>query len=207
MQIDNICPVNGLILAAGLSSRMGAFKPLLPFGSKTLIEASIDSMLSAHVRQVIVVLGFRGPELEAVLKKRYGSEVICAWNLQYGSTDMLESVKCGLRAMPECQSFFLLPGDMPVVSRSTFSHLLNARPKQGSFLLFPTLEGHPKHPPLIHKSLIPHILEYQGEGGLRRIWTQYEAISRYVPVDDPGVWIDLDTRSEYESCVSRFAPV
>lgn len=63
------------------------------------------------------------------------------------------------------------------------------------------------HPPLIHKSLIPHILEYQGEGGLRRIWTQYEAISRYVPVDDPGVWIDLDTRSEYESCVSRFAPV
>ena len=33
--------VNGLILAAGLSSRMGDFKPLLPFGNKTVIESSI----------------------------------------------------------------------------------------------------------------------------------------------------------------------
>lgn len=196
--------INGLVLAAGLSSRMGDFKPLLPFGPKTVIESAIDSMFDAGVRQVVVVLGFRGNEMEQVLKKRYGSDIICAWNLQYASTDMLESVKCGLRKMPDCQAFFLLPGDMPVVQKETFRKVMDARPEEGSFILFPTLEGYRKHPPLIHKDLIPAILEYDGEGGLRRLWAQYTDSIRHVPVEDPGVWVDLDTRTEYEHCLDHF---
>ena len=198
--------VNGLILAAGLSSRMGEFKPLLPFGSKTLIESAIDSMLDAGVHRVVVVLGFGGEKIETLLRKHYDSNVICAWNYRYAVTDMLESIKCGLQKMPECQSFFLLPGDMPVVKRSTFSKLLSRRPKARPFLLFPTLEGHQKHPPLIHSYFIPAILEYSGEGGLRRIWTQYPEYVANVPVDDLGVWIDIDTRQEYEHCISQYMP-
>ncbi len=37
--------IGGLILAAGLSSRMGDFKPLMPLRGKTLIENTIDSLL------------------------------------------------------------------------------------------------------------------------------------------------------------------
>lgn len=196
--------VNGLVLAAGLSSRMGDFKPLLPFGSKTLIETSIDSMFDAGVRQVVVVLGFRGEELKQTLKKRYDSKLIYAWNHRYATTDMLESVKCGLRKMPDCQSFFLLPGDMPVIQRETFLKLLNARPNNRSFLLFPTLEGYQKHPPLIHTDFIPTILNYHGEGGLRRLWEQYIDFIWHIPVEDPGVWVDLDTKTEYEYCITHF---
>lgn len=206
MQFSNRPVVNGLILAAGMSSRMGDFKPLLRFGSKTLIESSIDSMLDAGVHRVVVVLGFGGEKIEAVLKQHYDSRVIYAWNQRYAVTDMLESVKCGLREMPECQSFFLLPGDMPVVRKSTFGALLSRRPKNRPFLMFPTLEGRQKHPPLIHSDFIPAILNYCGEGGLRRIWVQYPEYVAEVPVDDPGVWIDIDTRQEYERCISRYQP-
>lgn len=198
--------INGLILAAGLSSRMGDYKPLLPFGRKTLIEASIDSMLDAGVQQVVVVLGFRGREIETVLNRRYGAEIIFAWNERYAETDMLESVKCGLREMSDCQSFFLLPGDMPVVQRHTFLKLVASRPEEEPFLLFPTLEGRPKHPPLIHADFIPVILEYRGEGGLRQLWKQHTETILHVPVEDPGVWVDVDTRAQYEHCIACFQP-
>jgi molybdenum cofactor cytidylyltransferase len=112
----------GLILAAGLSSRMGDFKPLMPFRGKTLIESTIDSMLAAGVKQIVIVLGYRRNEIESVLRLHYGKEIIYASNPHYETTDMLTSIKYGLRSMPHCKAFFLLPGDMPVVKKT---HSLN----------------------------------------------------------------------------------
>ncbi len=195
--------INGLILAAGCSTRMGDFKPLLPLGDKTVIESTVDSMLSVGVNQVVVVLGRRGDEIECLLKERYKERVICAWNHRYESTDMLESVKCGLRSMPECQAFFLLPGDMPTVAKDTFYRLLDARPANGTYVLFPTLDGCRNHPPLISSEFISEILGYQEEGGLRQLWKYHEDLLLHIPVEDPGVRIDLDTREDYESCIRR----
>ncbi|MFT4005758.1 MAG: NTP transferase domain-containing protein [Lacrimispora sp.] len=56
LRTSSVC---GLILAAGLSSRMGDFKPLMPFKGKALIESTIDSMLAAGVKQIVIVLGYR----------------------------------------------------------------------------------------------------------------------------------------------------
>lgn len=53
--------IGGLILAAGLSSRMGDFKPLMPLRGKTLIENTIDSLLLCGVAPIVVVLGPPGP--------------------------------------------------------------------------------------------------------------------------------------------------
>ena len=196
----------GLILAAGLSSRMGDFKPLMPFKGKVLIESTIDSMLAAGVKQIVIVLGYRGNDIESILRLHYGKEIIYTRNPHYETTDMLTSIKYGLRAMPRCKAFFLLPGDMPVVKKSTFLKLLKARPAGRPSVLFPTLGGYRKHPPLIDYRFRDLILEFEGEGGLRQIWKQQEDSIIQVPVDDDGVWIDLDTREDYEVCISRFCP-
>lgn len=198
--------VCGLILAAGLSSRMGDFKPLMPFKGRTLIECTADSMLAAGVKQIVIVLGYRGDDIEAVLRPRYGKEIIYTRNPCYATTDMLTSIKYGLEVMPPCEAFFLLPGDMPVVKRSTFFKLLKARPPGRPSVLFPTLDGYRKHPPLIDYAFRDTILEFKGEGGLRQIWKQHEDSVIHVPVDDEGVWVDLDTREDYEVCVRRFCP-
>lgn len=196
----------GLILAAGLSSRMGDFKPLMPFREKTLIESTIDSMLAAGVKQIVIVLGYRGNEIESVLRLHYGKEIIYACNPHYETTDMLTSIKYGLRSMPHCKAFFLLPGDMPVVKKNTFLKLLKARPDDQPSVLFPTLGGYRKHPPLIDYRFRDIILQFEGEGGLRQLWKQQEDSIIHVPVDDDGVWMDLDTMEDYEVCISRFCP-
>ena len=78
--MNNEKRVNGLILAAGMSSRMGSFKPLMPLRGKTLIENSIDSMLLSGVSRVVVVLGYRGEEVERILRSRYlGNTVVLTY--------------------------------------------------------------------------------------------------------------------------------
>lgn len=193
----------GLVLAAGLSSRMQAFKPLMPLRGKTLIENTIDSIFSCGAKKVVVVTGHRAEELEPILKSRYADRVIIARNADYARTDMLCSIRIGCRAMPECDAFFLLPGDMPVVQESTFRSLMEHRGPEPS-VIFPTLDGYRKHPPLVDYRLVPRILSFSGEGGLRQLWKEQESIIRTVPVDDAGVWVDLDTRQDYENCKEQY---
>ena len=195
--------INGLILAAGLSKRMGDFKPLMPLGGKTLIENAIDSVFAGGAHCVVVVTGYRSEEVCALLRRRYGSELILAKNTAYAQTDMLESIRIGCRVLPKCDAFFLLPGDMPVVKQSTFQKLLAARPAEKMSIVFPTLEGYRKHPPLIDAKLIPEILSFHEDGGLRQLWKKHEELIRTVPVDDEGVWVDLDTQTDYQNCKQK----
>lgn len=197
----------GLVLAAGLSSRMGEFKPLLPLRGRTLIENTVDSVFEGEAASVTVVVGYRGEELSALLRARYGERVRIVWNPDYASTDMLRSVQIGCQVLPPCDGFFLLPGDMPVVGRETFRRLAAAWQKASPGVIFPTLDGYRKHPPLIDFRLAPELLAYDGEGGLRELWRRHEEWIRTVPVDDEGVWVDLDTQTDYQTCREKFDTV
>ena len=200
LQEETIC---GLVLAAGLSRRMGDFKPLLPFRGKTLIENTIDSILSSGAHQVVVVTGHRADELEAVLSEKYEGRVILTRNHEFATTDMLRSIQIGCAAMPECDAFFLLPGDIPAVEPSTFRKVLAQR--DGTLgVIFPTLDGYRKHPPLVDYRLIPQILGFHGEGGLRQFWQEQEDLITTVAVDDAGVWMDLDTQEDYKKCKEKY---
>lgn len=194
--------INGLILTAGLSSRMGGFKPLMPLEGKTMIEHSIDSMLDAGVDCVTVVLGYRADEVTSLIESRYDSSLVkMACNTEYDTTDMLASVKIGIRSLPPCDAFFLLPGDMPAVDQSTFCALSAVMQKTNALAVFPTIDGHRKHPPLISRAFTENILAFEGEGGLQAIWRQYDKDMASVPVEDTGCRIDADTIEDYSKLI------
>ena len=178
--------IRALILAAGLSRRMGDFKPLLPLRGKTMIENSVGSVLHGGAETAVVVTGYRADEVESVLRGAFG--------------DRVAFIRIGAAALPECDAFFLLPGDMPMVAHSTFDKLLSAREREKAPVIFPALDGYRKHPPLIDARLIPAILAFDGDGGLRGLWERYESDICTVAVDDAGVWVDLDTQAEYQEC-------
>lgn len=196
--------IRALILAAGLSRRMGEFKPLLPLRGRTIIENSVESVLRGGAETAVVVTGYRADEVECVLCGTFGDRVAFVRNEAYAATDMMRSVQIGAEALRACDAFFLLPGDMPVVASGTFDKLLAARKREKAPVIFPTLDGYRKHPPLIDARLIPAILAFDGDGGLRGLWKRYESDIRTVAVDDAGVWVDLDTRSEYQECKQKY---
>ncbi|WP_315078182.1 nucleotidyltransferase family protein [uncultured Clostridium sp.] len=193
--------INGLILAAGMSRRMGEFKPLLKINNKTMIEHSIDSMIKAGVKDIVLVLGHRGSEIEEVLKLYgYPNNMHVVYNNYYDTTEMLDSIKIGLNKIGDCDAFFLLPGDMPAIDPHTFLKLIKVMEgyETKSKIVFPTVEGHRKHPPLVSKTYIPDILRFESDGGLRELWKSFELDILSIPVDDMGCTIDVDTKVQYK---------
>ena len=184
-----------VIPAAGLSSRMGAFKPLLPCGDSTVIETAIGSVFP-YVSTTVAVVGHQGEKLRSVLTYTFKDHLTIVTNPDYASTDMLRSVQLGLRAIRDYDAFFLLPADMPLIKPRVYETLIDAFDDSAD-VIYPVFDGRRGHPPLISATLIPGILGDTGGGGLKAILRRHTV--REIPVEDRGCAVDLDTPAEYEA--------
>lgn len=99
--------IASLIVAAGMSSRMKKFKPLLKLGEKTIIEHVVDTLYEGGVNKIVIVTGNRSDKIREQLKTR---DVIFIHNELYESTSMFESVKLGLNYLKgKCDKLFFCP--------------------------------------------------------------------------------------------------
>ncbi len=185
----------GVVTAAGLSSRMGDFKPLLPYGGSTIIQTTVGSLQSAGVQRIIAVVGHRGDEIESLISGMEHVKVI--YNTNYRNGDMLESVRLGLEQLAGCDAAYVLPGDMPAVSPGTFRSLQECMAATGAAVVFPVFEGRKRHPPLIAGRCFDPICGFRGEGGLRMALQQFQEQTRYAAVEDLGCALDADTPEDY----------
>jgi CTP:molybdopterin cytidylyltransferase MocA len=183
-----------VVLSAGFSRRMGSFKPLLPFGSTTVIERVIGTIRDAGVETIRVVVGWNADALTPVLDR-------CAapWVRNERFADgMYASVQAGVRSLPpDVAAFFLLPGDMPLVRGGTLVRLIAEWDSRPGGVLYPCHEGRRGHPPLIASRYIPEILRETPPGGLRELLTRHAMDARNIEVSDPGILADLDTPEGY----------
>ncbi len=183
----------GIVLAAGLSSRMGAFKPLMEVDGRAMILRVIDGMRSAGASPVVVVTGHRRAELEAALA---GEGVAFAFNPDYAVTQQLESLRVGLMAIGgRAERIMISPADVPLVSPATIARLA-ATP--GDFVR-PVWHGEVGHPVFLSSAFIPYLMTYDGPGGLRGAMERYPACDlRDVPCEDRGTVLDNDTRADFD---------
>ena len=190
--------VCAVISAAGLSSRMGGFKPLLPFGGGTVAERCVDNLRSAGADDVVIVTGYRGTELRAALAD---SGVRFAENPDYRTTQMFDSLRIGLAALPEdCSRVLIQPVDMPAILPATITALLNT---EGAAVR-PVCGGKPGHPLLLDAALIPRVLTYHGADGLRGALSALDVAVKEVPTEDTGTLLDADTKEDYDSLLKLY---
>ena len=191
----------GVILAAGLSSRMGAFKPLLEVGGRSMISRVVELMQGAGADPVIVVTGHRHKELEAHLAE---CGVWFVHNPDHASTQQLESLKLGLAALPGDRGRVLVtPAEIPLVRPDTVERLLGL---EGDFIR-PRYGERTGHPVVLAAGLIPFLLRYDDPGGLKGAVNQSGCVVRNVDVDDPGVLMDNDTPDDFQRTLARFEEV
>jgi CTP:molybdopterin cytidylyltransferase MocA len=110
--------VAAVVLAAGMSQRMGRLKPLLPFGDKPMIARVVQTLQSAgDIHPIVVVTGNAAAQIEAALAEY---SLHFTHNEHFAAGGMLSSVKTGVAALPpHIDAFFLVLGDQPAVRSST----------------------------------------------------------------------------------------
>lgn len=179
--------VAAVILAAGLSSRMGEFKPLLPLGGKSLLAHCAALFSASGLGQVVAVVGHRAEET-AVAAESLGLRWVANPDFRSG---MFSSVQCGVAALPgDIEAFFVLPVDIPLVRIATLQALLAAA-RESDTVISPVFNGRRGHPPLIPAALIPEILANEGRGGLKDLLGRHKWLE--VAVWDEGILLDADT--------------
>lgn len=186
-----------VIVAAGASSRMGAWKPLLPFGASTVIETTVGAARAAGLA-VILVVGYRGGELA---ERFAGDPLVRPANNPDWARGFLGSVLLGVAAA-EGRLVFLMNGDMPLVRPRTYGALsAEAERRSAAGLpevpLFAAFGGRPGHPVLVTKSAA---LGAADSGRMRDHLLKLSPA--FVECGDEGVLIDIDTPEDYE----RLAP-
>jgi molybdenum cofactor cytidylyltransferase len=188
---------SAVLLAAGRSRRMGAFKPLLPFGERTVAEACVENLLRGGVGEVVIVLGHRAEELRAALAKR--SSLRFALN-EEAASEMGVSIARGVEALSKTAEATLIAlVDQPAVPPETVREILEARRQTGARLIVPTWEGRGGHPVLIDLALRRELLTLAPERGLRALFESRRRETLRLPVGSPFVARDMDTWDDYRA--------
>ena len=184
-----------IIVAAGYSSRMKSFKPLLSLGGSTVLEKAVDSFRKAGIRDIRVVTGYRAEELLPVID-RLGVQLIDNDNFAEG---MFSSITAGVKSLTAgVRGFFILPVDNPIINRDTIEKIQTTFFSTEFGIVYPTYEGLRGHPPLISSSYVNKVLAWNKPGGMRAVLEQYEHDAVDVAVVDPGVLLDMDTPEDYQ---------
>lgn len=182
-----------ILLAAGRSSRMGAFKPLLPSGDSTIIENCIDQIEAAGIRDIVVVTGHRSDELRAALAHR---RVGFAVNPDPDS-EMAASIAIGVAALDKtATAVYLALADQPRIPAQVYSALAQ-RHGNDVRIVVPEFEGHRGHPVLVDMSLRDELMNLDQHGGLRGFLDKFAREVHRRTVDCPYVRMDVDTPEDY----------
>ena len=185
--------VEGIVLAAGSSSRAGCFKMELPLGDKLLIERSLEGMYSVCSR-IIVVGGHRIDRLREILIGYQKVEVV--ENVQWKS-GMFSSVQLGV-AHAKASRVFLLPADIPLVPETVYTRLLLA---EGDVLI-PSFRERIGHPVLLGSTSHHEILREPHDSNLRNVIRRIG--HKAVPVEHEEILIDIDSPEDLKSVRDRF---
>jgi molybdenum cofactor cytidylyltransferase len=187
--------ISAIVLAAGMSERMGSPKPLLEIGGRTFIESVCGRIWEAGAGEVVVVLGARHELVEE--KVDFPREKV-AVNDDY-LLGQLSSLKVGMEMLDGSSSHFLLAlVDHPLVKTTTYRKLMRECGTHGDSIVIPVFRGRRGHPVVFPRPLYLQLLEAPLAIGARYVVQRNLDRIVEIDVDDGGILADIDTREDFK---------
>ena len=192
--------ISAVVLAAGLSRRMGRSKPLLELNGRTVIEHVLERVRAVEeISSIIVVTGHAGERVAAVVRAQ---PVEIVYNTNYEKGEMLSSVQAGLRALPDgVDAIMIVLCDQPLISPGTMSALAQAWSQRRPRVLLPRFEGKHGHPIVLGAEGIGEILALPMDATLKDYTSRQVRSTIELDVDDPEILRDLDTPQDLARAV------
>ena len=199
--------ITAIILAAGLSKRLGRNKLLLPLGDETVLRKTAKAVLESAVSEVILVTGHEEAE---VIQAVEGLDVRLTHNPRYAegqSTSMIAGIEA---AHEEAGAYLFVLGDQPLLTPGIVNDLISLyeESRAEALVAAPVFQGRRGNPALFSASLRDELLQASGDAGGRGIIQRLEIESpeqivfHHLPNDD--IFLDIDTEEDYELMLRKF---
>jgi molybdenum cofactor cytidylyltransferase len=183
--------VAAILLAAGLSRRMGTCKQLLQLEGRPVIARCLESLLHGGTSDLVVVVSTAGDEVARVAG-RY--PVLVVQNTD-PEGDMASSVRAGRDLlMPGVTGVLVALCDYPLVTAETVSCLIVEHHRTPREIIIPCHDGRRGHPSLFPRRLLDDL---EKPLTLRDLMSEKAQLIRHLEVPDPGVLVDMDTPEDY----------
>jgi molybdenum cofactor cytidylyltransferase len=198
--------IPAIVLAAGMSTRMGRPKALLPLtDTDTFLSRIVRTFLEAGVDDVVVVLGHQADAVAvSLLKTGVASRLVI--NDAY-ETGQFSSVLRGLNAIdrPGVSAMLLTLVDVPLISASTVRAVIERYAQTHAPIVRPVRGNEHGHPVLIDRSLFSMLRAADPSGGAKPIVRAHVSEAGDVAVEDAGAFLDIDTPEEYRQAIGKVA--
>ena len=186
-----------IILAAGMSSRMGSPKQLLAYKGKSLLQHAADAALQTSIRPVVIVVGANS---DAVKKQIEGMKVVVVENEGW-QEGIASSLRCGLTAVQKMSAdvdgIIFMVCDQPFITKLLLDCLLQAQLETGLPIVASSYEDKLGTPALFHKNFFAELSELKGDTGAKNLIRQFK--DQVTTVAFPKGNIDIDTAADYEA--------
>ena len=187
-----LCPqeMTCIVTAAGLSSRMGAWKMMLPWGNgtNTLLDTSLYNALH-FCHHIILVTGYRGAELAARYQSVSRIQILHNPDFEAG---LLSSQRLAAQAV-STHYCFLTHGDVPFLTPDIWQQLWALR---SDAALLPRYKQVPGHPVLLSRDCLLNALALpEGSNMKKRLLA---GPHHFLDMQSDAVVTDIDTRDVYQ---------
>jgi len=187
--------IAAVVLAAGLSRRMGRPKMILPWGGTTVIGQVVQVLNQAGVDEIVVVTGGAHKQVESALT---GLPARISFNPRFTEDEMIFSLKVGLSGLgDQFEAALVALGDQPQVQPQVVKSILETFNQSAAPLIIPSYHLRRGHPWLVARSLWPSILDLEPGNTMRDAINQHAKQIYYLNVETPSVLRDLDTPDDY----------
>jgi xanthine dehydrogenase accessory factor len=183
--------IAGVVLAAGMSTRMGKNKLALPLHGKPLVRHAVEAALTAALDPVIVVIGHDA----AVMRDALGGLPVHFVQNDAFAEGLSTSLRIGIRSVPPtCNGAMILLGDMPNVSPELIERIIAAfDPAQSCVICVATAKGERGHPVLWGRQIFGEMEELRGDAGARALMIRHADLVCDVEAGDDTPLADIDT--------------
>ncbi len=195
-------PFAAVILAAGLSSRYGSNKLLLPFRNSTVIHCVAQTVLRAAVEHTVVVTGHERERIEAALDSL---PLRFVHNPRYREGEMSSSIKVGLADLEQTPAVgaFIVPGDQPLLPAWVFRRLREAFLNGCGSMLAPRYGARRGHPVLLGRAWWPAVRDLPDGVPVRALLHAHPQAVAHLLVSTDAVLLDVDTPEAYQRALAR----
>jgi molybdenum cofactor cytidylyltransferase len=187
--------VLGVVLAAGMGTRMGGSKVVRPVQGRPMVERVVDAALGSRLAGTAVVVGHEADGVRSIL----GDRPVRILDNPSFADGLSTSVRAALLAVgPDYDAALFLLADQPFVTAGLIDRLLTAFAATGKPIVRPEVDGRPGNPVLFSARLFPELLQETGDRGGRDVVRRHAGEVHLVAVDDPKACLDIDSLEEYE---------
>jgi molybdenum cofactor cytidylyltransferase len=187
--------IAGIVLAAGMSRRLGRPKQLLLLDNRPLIDHVVRTAVASSLDEVIVVLGARAEDVRVALADAPVRFVV---NHRYAEGQGT-SLAAGFAALSEeTDAAVVLLGDQPGVTSGAINRVIAAWREQGASIAMAAYDDGRGHPVLFGRDHFAELRQLSGDVGGREIIRAHGGRVVMARIDG-RIPVDIDTEDDWRA--------